>query len=198
MWNERFAGDAYYYGTEPNDFLVSQAARWQPGQRVLCLAEGEGRNAVWLARRGLDVTAVDLSDVGLDKTRRLAATHGVNVATVHADLADFDLGQAAWDGIVAIFAHLPSALRARVWPRIAPALRPGGCFVAESYAPGQQLRSTGGPRDVDMLPSADTMTAAFGAVLLTEHLWSGERDVREGQGHTGLALVTQYVGRRPA
>lgn len=197
MWNERYAGDAYYYGTEPNDFLATQAHRWQPGQRVLCLAEGEGRNAVWLAQRGLDVTAVDLSDVGLDKTRRLAATRGVAVTTVQADLGDHDLGREAWDGVVAIFAHLPSALRQRVWPRIAPALRPGGWFVAESYAPGQEQRSTGGPRDVDMLPSADTMTAAFGDVLVTEHLWSGERDVREGQGHRGLALVTQYVGRRP-
>ncbi len=197
MWNERFAGDAYYYGTEPNDFLAAQASRWQPGHRVLCLAEGEGRNAVWLAQRGLDVTAVDLSDVGLDKTRQLAAARGVAVNTVHADLDHFDMGREAWDGIVAIFAHMPSGLRGRVWPRIAPALRPGGWFVSESYAPGQELRVTGGPRDVDMLPSADTMTAAFSDVLVTEHLWSGERDVREGQGHRGLALVTQYVGRRP-
>lgn len=198
MWNERYAAETYFYGTEPNDFLTSQAHRWSPGQRVLCLAEGEGRNAVWLAQQGLKVTAVDLSTVGLDKTRRLAAEKAVTVECLHADLAGFEMGTAAWDGIVAIFAHLPPEVRERVWGRIPAALRPGGVFVAESYAPGQELRPTGGPREVSWLPSAALVEAAFGASLHTEHLWSGERDVREGQGHTGLALVTQYVGRRLA
>ncbi len=198
MWNERYAGDTYFYGTEPNDFLSSQAHRWVPGQRVLCLAEGEGRNAVWLALQGLKVTAVDLSTVGLDKTRRLASAKGVEVACIHADLAEFEMGSAVWDGIVAVFAHLPPEVRERVWGRIPAALRPGGAFVAEYYAPGQEQRPTGGPREVSWLPSAAMVEQAFGATLQTEHLWSGERDVHEGQGHTGLALVTQYVGRRPA
>ena len=197
MWNERYATDSYFYGTEPNDFLASQAGLWTAGQRVLCLAEGEGRNAVWLAGRGLKVTAVDLSSVGLDKTRRLAAERGVDVECVQADLADFELGAACWDGIVAIFAHLPPEVRAQVWGCIPGALDMGGVFVAEYYAPGQETRPTGGPRDRSWLVDPPAVNAAFGA-LESVHLWSGERDVREGQGHTGLALVTQYVGRKTA
>lgn len=198
MWNERYAADAYFYGTQPNDFLVAQASRlWQPGQRILCLAEGEGRNAVWLAGQGLQVTGVDLSDVGLDKGRRLAREQGVEVSWIQADLASFEPGLDAWDGIVAIFAHLPPEVRTQVWGRVPAALRAGGCFVAEYYAPGQETRPTGGPRDRSWLVDPAALTAAFPS-LATDHLWSGERDVREGQGHTGLALVTQYVGRKAA
>ncbi len=196
MWNERYAGDGYFYGTQPNDFLASQAALWTAGQRVLSLAEGEGRNAVWLAGQGLKVTAVDLSDVGLDKGRRLAAERGVTVEWVQADLAAFDLGVSVWDGIVAIFAHLPPEVQAHVWGQVPGALKPGGLFVAEYYAPGQEVRPTGGPRDVTWLASPQRLQAQFGESLQTLHLWSGERDVREGQGHTGLALVTQFVGKK--
>lgn len=196
MWNERYAADTYFYGTQPNDFLAARATCWQPGQRVLCLGEGEGRNAVWLAGRGLEVTAVDLSTVGLDKTRRLAAQRGVEVRCVHADLADFEPGHDAWDGIVAIFAHLPADVRAKVWGRIPAALRAGGFLVVESYAPGQETRPTGGPRERSWLVDPAAIGSAFGTTLDTVHLWSGEREVLEGQGHTGPALVTQYVGRR--
>ena len=105
MWNERYAEAGYAYGTEPNDFLVAHAAQIPPG-RVLCLAEGQGRNAVWLAQQGYDVTAVDLSEVGLAKAQQLAAERGVQLTTIQADLAQFTIEPQTWDGIVSRYSFL--------------------------------------------------------------------------------------------
>jgi 2-polyprenyl-3-methyl-5-hydroxy-6-metoxy-1,4-benzoquinol methylase len=116
MWDQRYGGEEYAYGTAPNEFLVAMAPRLPMG-RVLCLGEGEGRNAVWLAGRGYEVTAVDASRVGLEKAERLAAERGVTITTVHADLAKHDIDPDAWDGILSIFCHLPPALRADVHHR---------------------------------------------------------------------------------
>jgi SAM-dependent methyltransferase len=136
MWDQRYSSDTYVYGTEPNGFLVTAAARLPPG-KVLCLGEGEGRNAVWLAAQGHEVTAVDASGVGLRKAQRLAAERGVTIATVHADLAAFDIEPGTWDGIVSIFCHLPPALRADVHRRCVAGLRPGGVLLLEAYTPRQ-------------------------------------------------------------
>ena len=110
FWDDRYRGDTYAYGTEPNDFLRAEAHRIGVGP-VLCLAEGEGRNAVFLASLGHRVTAVDFSAEGLRKAARLARDRGVEIELVEADLATFDLGEAAWSGIVSIFAHTPPAIR---------------------------------------------------------------------------------------
>lgn len=134
LWNERYAEPFASYGTEPNDFLREVADRIPAGP-VLCLAEGEGRNAVFLAGRGHSVTAVDLSDVGLRNARELAARHGVTIETVVADLATYDFGSARWAGIVSIWAHVPAAVRAGLHAACAWALRPGGVFVLEAYTP---------------------------------------------------------------
>ena len=112
-WDDRYQGDDYVYGTAANEFLSSQVDRLPTG-RILCLAEGEGRNAVFLAEQGFIVTAVDQSSVGLDKARRLAAERGVEIQTVVADLADFRIESGAWDGIVSIFAHMPPVPRRHV------------------------------------------------------------------------------------
>jgi SAM-dependent methyltransferase len=156
MWDQRYRESGFAYGTEPNDFLAANAERHlAAGGDILSLAEGEGRNAVFLARLGFRVTGVDSSAVGLEKARKLAEQHGVVIRTVVADLDDFDLGVERWDGIVSIWCHTPSALRARLHRGVVAALRPGGVLLLEAYTPKQLEYKTGGPPTADL-----TMTLA--------------------------------------
>lgn len=136
MWNERYSAPEYAYGTKPNDFLVSVASKIPPG-RVLCLAEGEGRNAVYLASLGYEVVAVDQSSVGLAKAEQLAAQRHVKIQTITANLADFMVEPKSWQGIVSIFCHLPSALRRQVHRAAVAGIKQEGVFVLEAYAPRQ-------------------------------------------------------------
>ncbi len=195
MWDERFSEPAYAYGTEPNDFLREVAPRIPRG-RVLCLAEGQGRNAVYLASLGHDVTAMDLSAVGLARARELAAAKGVRIATVQADLADFVIEPGAWQGIVAIFMHLPPDLRARVLRAAATGLAPGGAFVQETYGPAQPRYGTGGPREPDRLASLAEMQALLPGLEFAVAR-EVERDVVEGPHHTGRSATVQLLGIRP-
>lgn len=136
LWNERYSQPDYVYGTEPNEFLASVADRIPPGP-VLTLAEGEGRNGLFLASRGHDVTAVDQSEVGLAKARRLAEERGLSIRTQQADLADFAIEPGAWAGIVSIFCHLPKSIRVPLHAAVVEGLRPGGVFILEAYTPKQ-------------------------------------------------------------
>ena len=193
MWDERYAEDGFAYGLEPNAFLAAHADALRGP--VVCLAAGEGRNAVWLAQQGLEVHAVDLSPVGVAKTRALAAERGVTVEAQVADLATFDLGEARWGGIVAIFAHPPEPIRRRVHGAIPVALRPGGTLLMEMYTPRQLQHRTGGPPVLPMLyEPADIRSQLEG--LSFERFEEIERDVVEGRYHTGRAAVLQVVGRR--
>jgi len=193
MWNERYAVPEYVYGTEPNAFLAEQAHRLRGP--VLSLAEGEGRNAVYLASLGLDVHAVDQSDVGLAKAQALARQKGVAIRTEVADLQDFRPPGNHYGCVISISAHLPSSIRRRLYPLVEHALKPGGILILEAYSEAQLARDTGGPRDLDMLMTTDKVRAGFPGLepLLLQEL---ERDVREGTGHTGLASVVQFVGRK--
>jgi SAM-dependent methyltransferase len=156
MWDERFSGLEYVYGTEPNDFLVSVASKIPQG-KILCLADGEGRNGTYLATLGYDVVAVDGSSVGLAKAQKLAQENQVKIITIHADLADFVIEPQAWDGIVSIFCHLPPDLRAKVYRQSVIGLKPNGVFVLEAFAPKQLQYNTGGPKNIDMLPALSTL-----------------------------------------
>lgn len=195
LWNARYAGDQFVYGTEPNDFVAAVADRIPPGP-VLCLAEGEGRNAVWLAARGHAVTAVDQAEIALAKAQGLAAARGVKIETVAADLAAYRIAPDAWAGIVSVWAHLPPALRRAVHGQVVRGLQPGGVFVLEAYTPAQLAYDTGGPREVTMLMTAAQLRDEL-AGLEFEILRELERDVREGTKHTGRAAVVQLLARRP-
>lgn len=191
MWDERYSTAEYVYGTSPNEYLVSVTGRLPKG-RVLCLAEGEGRNAVYLAGQGFDVLAVDGSKVGLAKADKLAEKSGVTIRTQRANLDTYDLGEERWDAIVAIFCHLPPELRSRVHAGVVKALKPGGVFVLEAYTPKQLDYKTGGPPKVELLISAADLTQELKG-LTFEHLEEIERDVQEGRLHTGKAAVVQML-----
>ncbi len=194
FWNSRYANPDYIYGTEPNAFLAEHAALLEgPG---LSLSEGEGRNAVFLASRGLDMLGVDISAAGLEKARNLAAARGVSISTAVADLATYDPAADHYGTVISISAHLPSAIRNRLYPLIERALKPGGLLLLESYSENQLARNTGGPRDADLLMTTEKIRQEFPhlePVLLREV----DREVIEGTHHTGLASVIQFIGRRP-
>lgn len=193
-WNQRYAKPGYAYGTEPNGFLVSVADRIPTG-RVLCLGEGEGRNAVHLAGLGYDVTAVDISDVGLEKARRLANERNVTISTLVADLTIYHIEPATWDGIVSIFCHLPKPLRQWLHAAVISGLKPGGVFVLEAYAPRQMNFSSGGPPVPELLVSLDELLQELGNLDLVVARQT-ERDIHEGRCHSGRSAVVQIVGVR--
>jgi SAM-dependent methyltransferase len=194
MWDERYGSEDYAYGTEPNEFLKTYFHHLSKGS-ILSLAEGEGRNAVFLARQGYAVTAVDSSRVGLEKAGKLAEQHGVTIERVHADLASFDFGLAQWDGIVSIFCPLPSILRKDVHRKVVAALKPGGVFLLEAYTPDQLRHGTGGGTNVDTMQTKASVSHEL-AGLEFAHLAELEREVIEGIYHTGLGAVVQAIAAK--
>jgi len=194
MWDERFSEPGYAYGTEPNEFLKSAADRI-PAGRVLCLAEGEGRNAVYLAGLGFDVTAVDLSTVGLAKAEHLAEERGVSIETIHADLAEFEIEPGAWQAIVSIFCHLPPVKRAALHEGCLRGLAHGGLFILEGFTPRQLALATGGPRSLDLLMEPDIIRQELPG-LQFEVFRETERPVTEGKYHGGTAAVVQILAAK--
>ena len=194
-WDERYGAARYYYGTEPNDFLRERFAAIRPGGDVLCLAEGEGRNAVFLAQQGYRAVAVDQSAVGLRKAAQLAAGRGVQIETIVADLGAYRIEPDCWDGIVSIWCHLPSALRAAVHSQVVAALKVGGAFLLEAYTPAQLQHGTGGPQSPDLMPTLAELRKELAGLDLV-HAVERERVVHEGPGHAGLSAVVQVLAVR--
>jgi len=194
MWDERYGDDDYAYGKKPNDYLVGVIDQLPRG-KVLCLAEGEGRNAVYLAENGFDVLAVDSSAVGLKKAEKLASARGVTIKTLCIDLADFKIKPGSWDVIVSIFCHVPPDIRESLHQQVVEGLHAGGYLVLEAYTPEQLTYKTGGPPDEKM-----TMTLA----ALQEELSGLEfihgkelvRQVVEGKYHTGKGAVVQVLASK--
>ncbi len=195
FWNERFGQEQYIYGTQPNTFLAESTQHITPGGRVLCIAEGEGRNALFLLQQGFDVSAVDLSTEGKKKAEKLAEDHGFSLPYTICDLNEFDFGTNRWDAVVSIFAHIDSASRKNVYPKVWNSLKEKGVFLLESYHPKQLEYGTGGPKDEDCLISLEKLQPHFAG---TESLHAAEleRDVTEGTYHTGHAYVTQLICRK--
>ena len=194
MWDERYRAEEYAYGTTPNEFLVENV-RCIPKGKVLSLAEGEGRNAVFLAKQGYSVTAVGSSLVGLNKARKLAGENDVVVEFIHADLADYDLGENKWDGIVSIFCPLPSSLRKDLYKKVIVGLKEGGVFLLEAYTPDQLKHGTGGGNSVDVMQSEESLRLEL-AGLRFKHLTELERNVIEGVYHTGIGSVVQAIATK--
>ncbi len=195
QWDERYSASEYVYGTEPNDLLREEYHRIRPGGKVLCLADGEGRNGVFLAQQGFDVTSVDASQVGLEKALALAQANDVMITTMHADLADYDLGVDQWDAVVSIFCHLPPDLRSRVHNAVTSSLRMDGVVILEAYTVDQLSFKTGGPPVAALMMSAQQLRHDFEAL---DVIVCGERTrmIHEGALHNGQSAVVQFVAQR--
>ena len=196
MWEGRYSDlDGYLYGTDPNDFLADAVADIEPGD-ALCYADGEGRNGVYLASLGHRVTSVDLTEAGMAKAAALAASRGVPLTTVVADMATWDMGDAQWDLVVSIFAHMPPPIRRHVHASLATALRPGGRLVLEAYTPAQIGRGTGGPKVPELTMTLDGLHEELVGLEIVHGLET-VRPVVEGPGHTGDGAVVQVIATRP-
>jgi len=197
FWDERYAADEFAYGTAPNEFLVQMSARIPARGRVLCVADGEGRNSVWLAQRGMQVMAVDVSERGLCKARELAQKVQVTIETAVADVTRFDLGSARWDAIISIFLHLPARARRALHARCLAAMKPGGVFIYEAYGREQLRFNTGGPKEIELLPTLEDVVDELRSFRI-EHQFAGTREVKEGRLHRGEGYVVQVVARKDA
>jgi SAM-dependent methyltransferase len=198
MWDQRYDEEGFAYGIDPNDFLKSEYGRIPKGGRVLCLAEGEGRNAVFLAKQGYVVTAVDQSSVGLAKAKNLAVENGVEISTVVADLTGYDLGNEIWDGIVSIAAHVPPNVRKKLHGQVVNSLKRGGVFILEAYTERHiEMDGIGGPPPSmkEMFMSLKELGPELNGLdfVVGDEI---ERNISEGKYHQGESAVVQVVANK--
>lgn len=198
VWNERYAGEEYHFGTEPNAFLVSQKARLEPGMRCLAVADGEGRNGVWLAEQGLKVLSVDSSSVAVEKARALAKLRGVELEVEQVDLAAWDWGCGRFDVVAGIFIQFadPDA-RVKQFASIKRCLKPGGLLLLQGYTPRQLEYRTGGPSQVENLYTETLLRDSFADMEIL-HLAEHDSEIREGAGHCGMSALIDLVARKAA
>ncbi|MEZ5752997.1 MAG: class I SAM-dependent methyltransferase [Paracoccaceae bacterium] len=196
MWEERYQGsDGYLFGTEPAQFLTENPWIVTPGGTALCVADGEGRNAVGLARAGMRVSAFDMAPTAVERARALAQGAGVSVDATVAGWDDWDWSR-RFDMVVGIFIQFaPPAFRARQFADMAAAVAPGGRIVLHGYTPEQVALGTGGPRAVENMYTPALLREAF-AGWQVERLATYERDVQEGRGHSGRSALIDFVARK--
>ena len=195
-WNRRFSESGYLFGTEPNGWLLQHADLWEAGQRVLSVADGEGRNSVWLAQRGLTVDAFDISEVGVRKARDFARITGVKVNFAIADIAELRWPENLYDGVAAIFFQFADpALRARIFAGIVRCLKPGGTLVLQGYTPKQLEYRTGGPPFASHMYTPELLREAFAGMEILE-LREYEAELAEGNGHKGHSALIGMVARK--
>ena len=200
FWSGRYrdAGDDYLFGTAPNRFLLKQRRRLTPGMKALSVADGEGRNSVWLAEEGLDVTATEISSVGLHKAQRLARERHVHVDFVLADVLTWEWPAQEFDVVVAIFIQfLAPAERSRVFALMQQSLKPGGLLLLHGYTPEQVQLKTGGPSSAENLYTEDLLISSFAGMEIIE-LRAYADTIEEGHGHRGHSALVDLVVRRPA
>jgi SAM-dependent methyltransferase len=200
-WNGRYAAEGWLFGTEPNVMLAANAEMFTAGDRVLCVADGEGRNSTWLAARGCAVTAFDVAEVGLHKARALAAERSVSVDFRQAGIDDWDWAAPAsgapFDAVVAVFVQFASpSQRAAMFEGFRAALRPGGLLLLVGYGPRQMEYRTGGPGILEHLYTEVMLREAFAGWSI-ERLRREQVTLHEGSGHDGPSDVFELLARRP-
>jgi cyclopropane fatty-acyl-phospholipid synthase-like methyltransferase len=195
MWDERFAQAEPVYGDAPNAFLAAQSFRFQPGMKLLVPADGYGRNGIWLAKQGFHVHTVDLSLVGVERARKAAHAEGVAITIERADLSTWAWPAEEFDGVASIFLHLPPDTRAKIHASMLRAVKPGGLIILEAFTPAQLQHSSGGPKQIELLYTAEMLRRDFAPA---EALELEEKEVRinEGHMHRGAAAVVQAVFRK--
>lgn len=197
-WDERYASEEFYFGTKPNDFLVSQRLLLKPGMSCLAVADGEGRNGVWLAQQGLRVLSVEGSPVALEKARKLAEQRGVIVEFEQADLSQWQWGENRFDMVAAIFIQFADpALREQMFAGIRRCLKPGGLLLLQGYTPRQLEYKTGGPAAAENMYTEALLREAFGDMEII-HLSEHDDHVSEGAGHSGISALIDLVARKVA
>ncbi|MEO1055709.1 MAG: class I SAM-dependent methyltransferase [Actinomycetota bacterium] len=196
-WDARYQADEYVFGTAPAQFMTAHATLFEPGQRALVVADGEGRNSVWLAQQGLTVTAMDISSIGADKARALASERGVAVDVEVADVLTWDWEPDAYDVVVAVFIQfLLAEQRGPVFEGMVRTLRPGGRLLLHGYRPEQIAYATGGPPLEECMYTEELLTAEFQGLDI-ERLTSYDAELDEGAGHAGVSALIDFVGRKP-
>ncbi|MCA8882878.1 MAG: class I SAM-dependent methyltransferase [Rhodobacteraceae bacterium] len=197
MWEERFATEDYVYGKAPSQFLMRHAEFLAPGARALSVADGEGRNSVFMAERGLRVDALEFAPSAIAKAQRLAAERDVGVTSIRADVLEYDWADAAYDLVAGIFIQFVGpAERARMFQGMARTLRPGGLLMLHGYRPEQVGYGTGGPPDADNMYTEDLLRGAFPgwAVSVCD---SYDAVLNEGAGHAGASALIDFIARKP-
>ena len=198
FWDQRFASEDYVFGTAPNAFLASQSQLFKPRVRVLDLACGEGRNAVWLAQQGCEVVAIDISPVAIEKARRLAAARGVHVAFELVDVRDWHWPPSAFDAVVSIFIQFAApAERAELFAGFVATLRPNGVLVLQGYTPKQLQYKTGGPPQAEHMYTEGMLREAVAGLEIV-HIREHDDVLSEGTKHVGLSALIDLVARKPA
>jgi SAM-dependent methyltransferase len=196
-WDARYRTEEYIFGTRPNVFLASQSGYFAPGVRVLAVADGEGRNGVWLAERGCKVTSVDISPVAVEKARRLAKARNVSIEFEIADVMEWHWPEAAFDAVVCIFIQFASPrMRKSLFDGFWRALRPGGVAIMEGYGVKQMQYTSGGPGKIENLYTKEMLGDAFvgwDILLLRQY----EEVLDEGPKHRGMAALVDIVARKP-
>lgn len=197
QWNTRYgASEDLLFGDEPNAFLRSQSGFLRPGMRALAVADGEARNGVWLAERGLDVVSIDVSEVAQGKAKRLANARGVTLDLRLVDALDWDWPAEAFDVVVAIFIQFAGPQdRMRLFDGIKQALKIGGTLLLEGYRPEQIAYGTGGPSAVENLYTEEMLRQAFGELRILR-LNSYDAVVSEGSAHSGMSALIDMVAQR--
>ncbi|MCV2881272.1 SAM-dependent methyltransferase [Actibacterium sp. XHP0104] len=197
MWNERFSTKDYVFGTEPAAFLKRAAPLLAPGQSALAVADGEGRNSVWLAEQGLEVTAFDFAPNGLDKGRALAKARGVTVDFRQSDIFKWDWAGTQYDVVAAIFIQfMGPGPREQVFQGLKQALKPGGLLLLHGYAPRQVGYGTGGPGVEENMYTTDLLRQAFDGFEILR-LDDYDAEIDEGHGHKGLSGLVDLIARKP-
>ena len=198
FWNERFAKEEFIFGKEPNEYLVQQAQQYlQPNSQVLCIADGEGRNSVWLAKQGMRVDAFDVSDIAIAKAKQFAKDNAVEVGYSLSDTDGWNWQENTYDAIVAIFIQFADpAMRERIFQNVQRALRPGGVFILQGYTPKQLEYKTGGPSLIEHLYTEEHIRELVGGMQILD-LRAYERELSEGARHKGMSALLGLTAQKP-
>ena len=197
FWNERFNKEEFIFGKEPNQYLVEQTKRYlTPGNKVLCIADGEGRNGVWLAKQGMQVIGFDVSDIALVKAKQFAKDNQVEIAYSLSDTDGFDWQENSYDAIIAIFIQFADpVMRTRIFKQIQGALKPGGILILQGYTPKQLEYKTGGPSLLEHLYTEEMISDLVNEMEILD-LRCYEKELNEGARHAGMSALLGMVAKK--
>jgi len=192
-WDQRYSEEGFAYGMEANSFLKDNGHLFPDNGNILCIAEGEGRNSLFLLENGHEVHGIDLSIVGKEKAQKLASENGHSLSYEVADLFEYDFGEDKWDGVVSIFFHSPENVRSEFHKKVEKSLKKNGVYLFEAYAKDQPEYATGGPKDDELLYRSEDFNISKLEAIVQQGI---KREIIEGKYHTGKSSVIQYIGRK--